>query len=152
MQFVEIAALLSRSGLVRAVTLQPEKSSGPRSLQPQGFGCFGILPLQRCIFIATKHHGKMPTFRGAAAVLQSCLLLNVPCVVCWSLASNITCRGGVGLVFRLQFSFVFNDFFEFHLFIARKLIMWIRSDYCLRDSQGKLVKKNGMNVPSGAMM
>ena len=71
-QFVEIAALLSRSGLVRAVTLQPEKSSGPRSLQPQGFGCFGILPLQRCIFIATKHHGKMPTFRGAAAVLQSC--------------------------------------------------------------------------------
>lgn len=38
------------------------RKSGPRSLQPQGFGCFGILPLQRCIFIATKHHGKMPTF------------------------------------------------------------------------------------------
>ena len=130
---MEIAAAMIRFSLMRAVikhecNQQSHVGQGPCNLKASdALACFLCNDV---FFIVTKHHGKMPTFRGAAAVLQSCLLLNVPCVVCLPLASNSTYRGGVGLVFLLQFSFVsLNAFFKFHFFIARKLIMRIRSAY-----------------------
>ena len=130
LRHVEIAAAMIRFSLMRAVikhecNQQSHVGQGPCNLKASdALACFHCNDV---FFVVTKHHGKMPTFRGAAAVLQSCLLLNVHCVVCWPLASNST-RGGVGLVFLLQFSFVsLNAFFKFHFFL--KLIMRIRSSY-----------------------